>query len=168
MTPEQSMQIYLAECALHAEVLNEGLADVNKWMPLMVSKRLDKELLRILDQIAYRFTKLQDSMGEKVLPLILVLAQEPISSGAMFVEKLNRLERIGAIPSSEEWKQLRVARNAVAHEYPDDPELRTSAINRFLTGAKQLSSMHLFVTQYITSHFPALATMNDLAGNEEQ
>jgi hypothetical protein len=168
MTPEQSMQVYLAECALHAEVLDEGLADVKKWMPLMVSRHLDKELQRILDQIAYRFTKLQDSMGEKVLPLILVLAQEPISSGAIFVEKLNRLERVGAIPSAEEWKQLRVARNAVAHEYPDDPELRTSAINRFLAGAKQLSSLYLFVMQYIAVHFPALASTNDLTGNEEQ
>lgn len=168
MTPEQSMQVYLAECALHAELLDEGLADVNKWMPLIVSKQLDKELLRILDQIACRFTKLQDSMGEKVLPLILVLAQEPISSGVTFVEKLNRLERIGAIPSAEEWKQLRVARNAVAHEYPDDPELRTSAINRFLAGAKQLSALYLFVTQYIASHFPVLTTLNDLTGNRKQ
>ncbi len=47
MTPEQSMQVYLAECALHAEVLDEGLADVNKWMPLMgesSSRRIDGRL----------------------------------------------------------------------------------------------------------------------------
>ena len=156
MTPEQSMRVFIAECVLHAEVLEEALVDVKKWMPISVKAHLDKELLRILDQIAYRFTKLQDSMGEKVLPLILELAQEPVSSSATFAEKLNRLERIGAIPSAEEWKQLRVARNAVAHEYPDDPELRISAINRFLAGAKQMSSLHLFVMQYIASHFPAL------------
>ncbi len=160
MTPEQAMRVYLAECTLHVEVLDESLSDIAKYLPFSANTVLNKELLRILDQIAYRFTKLQDSMGEKVLPLILVLAQEPISSTATFVEKLNRLERIGAIPSAEEWKQLRVARNAVAHEYPDDPELRASAINRFLAGAKQLSLLHQFVAQYIELHFPMLSAMS--------
>ena len=168
MKPEQSMRVYIAECTLHAEVLDEALIDVRKWMPIAAGTHLDKELLRILDQIAYRFTKLQDSMGEKVLPLIMELAQEPVSSSATFAEKLNRLERMGAIPSADEWKKLRIARNAVAHEYPDDPELRTSAINRFLAGAKQLNSLYQFVMQYIAAHFPELGKMNDLAGNKEQ
>ncbi|HET9114365.1 MAG TPA: hypothetical protein VFN66_10940 [Burkholderiales bacterium] len=29
MTPEQSMRMYLTECALHAEVLEEGLRDTS-------------------------------------------------------------------------------------------------------------------------------------------
>jgi hypothetical protein len=37
-------------------------------------------LLRILDQIAYRFIKLQNSIGENVLSLILELSQKPVSS----------------------------------------------------------------------------------------
>ena len=106
MTPEQSMLIYLAECEIHAEVLNQGLVDIQKHLPLSARAEIDKDTLRILDQIAYRFAKLQDSMGEKVLPLILVLAQEPIAANSTFVEKLNRLERIGAIPSTEEWKNF--------------------------------------------------------------
>ena len=158
MKPEQAMRIYLAECSVHVAVLDEGLVDTKQWMPLSDGTHLDKELLRILDQIAYRFTKLQDSMGEKVLPLILELAQEPISSSATFAEKLNKLERIGAIPSADEWKKLRAAaRNAVAHEYPDDPELRTSAINRFLIGAIKLSELYQHVIQYVAEHFPELA-----------
>jgi len=101
MKPEQLMQSYLAECALHANVLDEGLSDIRHWTPFLTNSVIDKELLRILDQIAYRFTKLQDSMGEKLMPLILVLAQEPIPENVTFAEKLNRLERIGAIPSAE-------------------------------------------------------------------
>ena len=167
MTPEQSMRVYMAECALHAVVLDEALADARRWIPISIETHLDKELLRILDQIAYRFTKLQDSMGEKVLPLIIELAQETVLSGATFAEKLNKLERMGAIPAADEWKKLRIARNAVAHEYPDDPELRTSAINRFLAGAIQLSSLYRFVVQYIDVHFPELATKNVQSRNEK-
>ena len=156
MNPEQSMRIYLAECEVHSEVLNQGLVDVQKYLPLSAKAEIDKEALRILDQIAYRFAKLQDSMGEKILPLILVQAQEPIAESATFVEKLNRLERIGVIPSAEEWKKLRVARNAIAHEYPDDPELRTSAINRFLVGASQMKALYQTVHEYIDANFPHL------------
>lgn len=34
MNPEQSMQNYLAECEVHAEVLNQGMADVQEYLPL--------------------------------------------------------------------------------------------------------------------------------------
>lgn len=156
MTPEQSMRTYLAECSLHAEILNEGLVDAKAWTPLSSGILIEKEMLRILDQIAYRFAKLQDSMGEKVMPLILELAQETVPANATFVEKLNRLERIGAIPSADEWKKFRIVRNALAHEYPEDPELRVSAINRFLEGAAALSALYRFVREYITVHFSAV------------
>jgi len=122
-------------------------------MPLSTDTPIGKEMLRVFDQIAYRFGKLQDSMGGKVMPLILDMAQETVPVNATFAEKLNRLERIGAIPAAEEWKKFRVIRNALAHEYPDDPELRASAINRFLDGAADLSVFYKFVRSYISEHF---------------
>ena len=33
MKSEQMMQNYLAECALHAKVLDEGLSDIRQWSP---------------------------------------------------------------------------------------------------------------------------------------
>lgn len=164
MMPEQSMRIYLAECSLHAEVLDEGLVDAKAWSPLSPGVLIEKEMLRILDQIAYRFAKLQDSMGEKVMPLILELAQETIPANATFVEKLNRLERIGAISSAEEWKKFRIVRNALAHDYPDEPELRASAINRFLEGAANLIGLYQFVRAYIEAHFPGV---NEISGKQK-
>jgi hypothetical protein len=153
MTSEQLIRIYLAECALHVTVLGEGLAEAGEWMPLSTDTPIGKEMLRVFDQIAYRFGKLQDSMGGKVMPLLLDMAQETVPENATFVEKLNRLERIGAIPAAEEWKKFRVIRNTLAHEYPDDPELRTSAINRFLDGAADLIVFYKFVRSYISEHF---------------
>ena len=48
MTPEQSMRIYLAECSLHAEVLDEGLVDAKAWIPLSSDMPVKKDMLRIL------------------------------------------------------------------------------------------------------------------------
>lgn len=159
MTPEQLMQIYLGECIVHAEILEEDVTEVRNWLPLNAStlQNLSKTQLRLLDQLAYRFTKLQDTLGQKVFPLILELAQEPISLDATFTEKLNYLERMGALPSAEEWKKLRVARNAIAHEYPDDPMLRASAFQQFLEGVVQLNALFFLLSKYVIAHFPDAA-----------
>ena len=161
--PERLMHIYLGECTLHAEILVEALAETRKWLPFNANtvQHITKEQLRVLDQMAYRFTKLQDTMGQKVLPTILDLAQEPIAPDATFAEKLNWLERMGALPSAEEWKKLRVARNAIAHEYPDDHALRASAINRFFDGAIQLNALYEFVSKYLLEHFPSVASSSE-------
>jgi len=137
-------------------VLGEALSEIRPHVPFTADsvQHIGKEQLRLLDQIAFRFMKLQDSMGQKLLPTVLELAQEPIAPDATFAEKLNWLERIGAIASAEEWKRLRVARNAIAHEYPEDPTLRAAGINRFLDGASRLTVLYESVRQYVRSHFP--------------
>ncbi len=155
MKPVDLMYVYLNECQLHAEVLADAWTEAQAWTPFQVDtvQQFSKAQLRVLDQMAYRFTKLQDSMGQKVLPTILELAQEPIAPDATFVEKLNWLERMGALPSAEDWKKLRIARNAIAHEYPDDHALRASALNHFVAGAGQLLGLHEFVRGYVEGHF---------------
>ena len=162
MTPERLMRLYLNECRLHVSVLAEAMAEARKWLPFNADsvQHITKEQLRVLDQVAYRFTKLQDTMGQKVLPTILELAQEPIASDASFAEKLNWLERMGALPSAEQWKKLRTARNAIAHEYPDAPALQAGAINRFLDGATQLNALYEFVGQYLLAHFPNVVSVS--------
>ncbi len=163
MTPERLMRLYLNECRLHVSVLAEAMAEAHQWLPFDADsvQHITKEQLRILDQVAYRFTKLQDTMGQKVLPTILDLAQEPIAPDASFAEKLNWLERIGALPSAEQWKKLRTARNAIAHEYPDAPALQAGAINRFLDGATQLNVLYEFVGRYLLAHFPNVESLSE-------
>lgn len=158
MNPARSMRIHLDECRLHVDILTEALAEARQWLPFTSDsvQNIRKEQVRVLDQVAYRFAKLQDSMGQKVLPAVLELAQEPITPDATFAEKLNWLERMGVLPSADEWKKLRIVRNAIAHEYPDDPELRASAINRFVDGAMRLCVLHEFVTAYLLERFPEI------------
>jgi hypothetical protein len=57
-------------------VLAEALEEAHTWLPFSAEnvEFITKEQLRILDQIANRFAKWQDTMGLKVLPAILELA----------------------------------------------------------------------------------------------
>ena len=72
--------------------------------------------------------KLQDSLGEKVLPGLLLATLDPLPPAATFAEKLQRLERLGAVSSAERWRYLREVRNALALEYPDHPAFRAVAL----------------------------------------
>ena len=133
----------LAECGLHAQVLAQALDEVQPLLPFDASTvaAINPAQRRLLDQIAYRFGKLQDSLGEKVLPGLLLAAQEPVAPEATFIEKLHRLERLGAVPSAADWKLLRELRNALAHDYPDAPELQAAWLNRLATGIPTLLGM---------------------------
>lgn len=91
----------------------------------------------IIDQFTGRFAKLQDAMGAKLLPMVLELTKEQGDLEA-YLDKLNRLEKIGALPSVDEWLELREMRNAFAHDYPEDSELQAAILNRAFVAADRL------------------------------
>ncbi|MDP5207455.1 hypothetical protein ORI99_10500 [Alishewanella sp. SMS9] len=43
---------------------------------------------------------------------------------------MNRLEKIGALDSVEQWLKLREMHNQFAHDYPDDPEIQAALLNK--------------------------------------
>ena len=128
----------LAECTLHARVLGEAVTALPDAFSAAMVATVDSERRRWLDQTAYRFMKLQDSLGEKVLPGLLVATLDPLPPEATFAERLQRLERLGALPSVERWRLLREVRNSLAHEYPEHPELQAAALTRLVGGAREL------------------------------
>ena len=142
----------LALCQLHAARLiwaREQLA-----FPLNSQRlhQLDNTQLAILDQFSTRFAKLQDAMGSQLFPAVLELVKEP-QQNQTFIDKLHRLEKIGAIPTAEQWLLLREMRNQFAHDYPDDPELQTATLNH----AAELTDTLLNTLHHI-EHFAAQYT----------
>ncbi len=138
MKASAKLQAALAECFLHTEVLEEALKDWNgECLSAEQAPKLTGFQRRLLDQLAYRFSKLQDSLGEKVLPGLLELAEEPLPEETPFAVKLQRLERLGVV-EVEVWRRLRELRNQIAHEYIDQPALKAAAINHFIEGVETL------------------------------
>lgn len=148
------MQRALKQCDRHAQILDMALTALANLDATGQNAEIDTEQTRILDQLAYRFGKLQDTMGEKVLPLILEIAQEVVIEHATFIEKLNQLEKMGAISSVEDWKKFRVARNSLAHEYHEQDDLKKAALEVFIVEARKLVGFYNRVKEYIAKHFP--------------
>jgi len=99
-----------------------------------------------------RFSKLQDVMGLNLFSAVLELTKEQGELDAL-VDKLNRLEKIGEIPSVEKWLMLREMHNAFSHEYPDDPEIQAAILNKAFMLANELiailKSVSLFANRYV-------------------
>ena len=115
------------ECDRHCLALSEALADWRA-QPAISSDALENDpaLRRLTDQILYRFTKLQDAMGERLVPATLTWLREPHEAWPMR-DRLDRLEKIGIL-DVEPWLVWRDVRKQLAHEYPGTASLRHAAV----------------------------------------
>jgi hypothetical protein len=145
----EELRAALNECEHHGTVLREARAEIgtNRFSAESV-EQIASATLRLLDQSAYRFGKLQDRLGLRVLPAILDLSEEPLPESTPFAEKPQRLERLGAIPSAHEWRVLRELRNQLAHEYADAPALKAAALNRLVDGVDRLLAICQHLLDY--------------------
>ena len=92
------------ECSVHLERMNYAYGNISLFLPTTAEQLavLNNEQVEALDQYIYRYTKLQDAMGQRLFKHLLASLAEDIRSMA-FIDRLNRLEQLGVIPSTQEW-----------------------------------------------------------------
>lgn len=98
----------------------------------------DPETAERVEAFVGRFGRLQDTLGDKLLPLILsALGETP----AAMIDNLDKAERLGLVNSADDWLAMRKLRNQMVHEYVEDPEILASA----------LQSGHVFVATLVAA-----------------
>lgn len=144
----------LAACERHAERLRWALGTLDPLRPLSPAgmAQLDEVTIAVIDQFSVRFSKLQDAMGARLLPGVLELTGE-YGDLVAFIDKLNRLEKLGAIHSSARWLDLREMRNQFSHDYPEDPAIQASLLNKGFLQAEllleELDRVKAFAQRYL-------------------
>ncbi|WP_404357449.1 hypothetical protein [Methylotuvimicrobium sp. KM1] len=78
-----------------------------------------------IEAFSSRFGRLQDTLGDKLLPALLTALGE--FPKALLVN-LDKAEKYGWLTSAEQWIALRQLRNRMIHEYIDDPDIFYSAL----------------------------------------
>jgi len=114
---KESLNQKLYECNKHIEKLNIAKEYLKDIMPLSLDQylKLDNIQSSFIDQLNFRFTKLQDTIGESLFKKILILSKEDVKK-MTFLDILNRLEGLELIDKNA-WLNLRELRNEIAHEY---------------------------------------------------
>ena len=114
---------YLIEADLHIERLKKTL---NSLPYPFCEEYLNDDILDKLDVLAFRFSKLQSLVGEKLFREYLGLFYD--IEGKSFLEMLKILEKEGIV-DIDTWNEIRKIRNFISHDYPLIDEEKIEAIN---------------------------------------
>lgn len=85
----------------------------------------DPTLSERLDAFVARFSRLQDTIGDKLIPALLEVSGESRGPAA---DNLDKAEKFGWIDSADEWMLYRKLRNQMVHEYIEDIGILTDAL----------------------------------------
>ena len=87
----------------------------------------DPILSERLDAFVARFSRLQDTLGDKLVPALLEWTGEARGPA---IDNLDKAEKFGWIASADEWLSYRQLRNQMVHEYIEDLQILTEALDR--------------------------------------
>ncbi|MFN4220467.1 MAG: hypothetical protein ACK4GJ_06080 [bacterium] len=120
------------ECEKHKAIITYSLKKLKKILPLDASKyqKLTKNQKLTLDSLLFRFAKLQDTLGNKIIRNALKILAEDIEN-LSFIDILNKAEKIGLIDNVDKWLELRYIRNEISHEYEEDYRILAEKLNNF-------------------------------------
>ena len=154
---EYKLNFSLKECAQHRAHLESAWREAVGFPALQTEAKditLTDSQIRTLDQLVFRFGKLQDAIDTRLFPALLQLLQEWQENEA-FLDKLNRAEKLGLLDSVEQWQRLRELRNQITHEYPDNPEAIIIGLRRLVEHVPRLLELHGRIAKAAATRFPA-------------
>ena len=139
----------IAECDKHIQRMESASKRIKHLIPLDVDSfnTLTDDDIAYFDQFFFRFSKLQDAMGEKLFSNILVFLKEENIASKPFIDILNRLEQLGLLDKNK-WLELRELRNELAHEYDDNAPGMTTAINNVFSNKDILIDIYTRIKNY--------------------
>ncbi|MDP2903721.1 MAG: hypothetical protein Q8N96_11545 [Methylovulum sp.] len=107
-----------------------------------------------LESFVGKFTRLQDTLTDKLLPQYLLALGE--KTGAV-LDNLNRADRLDLIADPERWLSMRQLRNRLVHEYVDDIENLVTALQTAQPMATELMSTAGLIQKLAQEKFPKLS-----------
>jgi len=141
---QEKFRTHLSESLTHIKRLNNAIAALEKkyTFPLTLSEfkqiiNSDQDLA-FVDQVIYRFSKLQDSMGAKLFKSYLLAQGENIDKP--FLDILNQLEKLHIL-DVDEWFEFRDIRNSISHHYEDDVTVAIDLVNTIYTSRNNLENI---------------------------
>lgn len=130
MEPKLAMRLQFLARVVRKECQHLATTDLRLFGVLFTLEQVmqleeNADLAERVEAFVGRFGRLQDTVGDKLLPLLLAALGEKTSAA---IDNLDRAERLGLLNSADEWIVMRNLRNQMVHEYVEDPVVLTSAL----------------------------------------
>jgi hypothetical protein len=139
----------LAICDLHFQRMKFAYENIEKYFPLTEFNlsQISPIELALFDQLIYRFSKLQDSMGTRLFKQLLEVLEEDIT-GLPFIDILYKMEKLNLLENAKDWIALRQTRNTLSHEYPFYQEVQMEELNLLPEDVDKLSTIWIKLREY--------------------
>ena len=125
---------------LHISRADKAAGEISQ-MQLDIHAFDNFETVKTIDTFIYRFSKIQDYMGEKLFSATLDILGE-YKSSMSFIDILHKLERLEFIQSVQQWMNFREIRNALTHEYPDNENEIMEGIKLAMDAYTEMKSIY--------------------------
>ncbi len=145
------IETIVKECRKHAIRMNSAYEKMEPKLPIKPEKvfNLSDDEVEHIDQFIFRFSKLQDSISQKLFKAVLEELGEEVSNKPM-IDIFNRLEQLEIISDYEEWKELKNLRNDIAHEYEEDKNEAAEKLNLLFAKKIRLEKYLSDILSYLT------------------
>ena len=106
------------------------------------------------DAFATRFGRMQDTLGDKLVPELL---RQLLETPGAALDNLNRMEKLGLLRSVTDWLEARNLRNRMVHEYMRDEAEFAGALNRAAELVPLLIDTYNAIHAHVRTRFAAPA-----------
>lgn len=130
LEPEVALRLQFLARVVQKEREHLCFTDARLFTPQMILSQVEKldsdpDFAERVEAFASRFGRLQDTLGDELLPVLLAALGE---RGGVAIDNLDKAERLELIVSAENWMVMRNLRNRMVHEYIEDPALLHEAL----------------------------------------
>ncbi len=136
---KKRLNSYFIETQKHIELIEESLDVLEKKVPIKDYGSLNQLERFALNALIFRFSKLQDLIGAKIFRNYLEYSGFNTTEKSFF-DILKEIEKEGII-DIDSWNELRVLRNKIAHDYPEDADEVIESINLFISRVEVVISI---------------------------
>ena len=134
----------LDHLARKRDYLQYSIGQVQALLPIADWQALQPDQHETLAAFRIRFSEYQEHMG-KTMKAIAVEEEKPSEP---FTAVLLYMEKLGCIDSVDRWKDIRELRNAVNHEYKDDPSVLHEFFAQMVQASPGLLRWHEQLTAF--------------------
>lgn len=110
---------------------------------------VNPEAIDRLESFGAKFSRMQDTIVDKLLPQLLRVAGENPGTA---IDNLGRAERLNLLDHPDEWIAMRGLRNLLVHEYIESPEEMLVALQQARDFTDQLHDTFLAISTYTQSN----------------
>ena len=127
-------------------------SQVNSFFPLTaeIFNSFSDATIGNIDQLVFRFTKLQDELGNNTFRFLLEYLREDIAEKP-FRDILNILERLKIIESADIWLSLRELRNDLTYDYPEMIDETVDKLNHLYNQLPLLENILSIIEEQVQS-----------------